>query len=83
MINWTRDDAYSGEETARRGDFAAVIVPPYVTGEEAWGIQIFNEADDDAMEYGETFMRVEGLDNRALAKVIAEQILDTLDTINF
>lgn len=76
MLNWTRDEAYSGEETARLGDFAAVIVPPEITGEETWGIQIFDEADDEAMEYGETYTRVEGLPGRAIAKIIAETILD-------
>lgn len=78
MINWTRDEGYSGEETARRGDFAAVIVPPEVTGEDTWGIQIFDEADDAAMAYGETYSRVTGLPSEKAAKRVAETILEEI-----
>lgn len=78
MINWTRDDAYSGEKTARLSGYAAVICPPNFTNDGAWGIQIFDEEDDDAMAYGETHTMVENLPTEASAKRIAETILEEL-----
>lgn len=77
MLDWTRDCGYCEEETARRGDFAAVICPPYYT-DNGWGIQIFDEADDEAMEYGETYMRVDNLPTAAAAKRVAEAILEEI-----
>lgn len=79
MINWTRDDGYCCEETAHRGDFAAVIVPPDWTGNGWWGIQIFDEADDEAIERGEYWTYVEHLPTASAAKRIAETILEELD----
>lgn len=78
MLDWTRDYGYCEEETARRGDFAAVICPTYYT-DNGWGIQIFDEADDEAMEYGETYMRVDNLPTAAAAKRVAEAILAEID----
>lgn len=79
MLDWTRDYGYSEEETARRGDFAAVIVPPeFLNDGPTWGIQIFDEADDEAMDYGETYMRVDNLPTAAAAKRVAEAILEEI-----
>lgn len=78
MATWIRDDGYSGEETARRGDFAAVICPPEYT-DSGWGIQVFDEADDDAMRYGEIHTMIENLPTPGAAKRIAEDILAELD----
>lgn len=77
-IIWARDDAYSCEYTARRGDFAAVIVPPEVTGEDGWGYQIFDEADEDAMDHGEWYTEAHGITSRDAARRIAETILKEL-----
>lgn len=80
MINWTRDEAYSGEETARLGDFAAVIIGPGTAynDADAWEIQIYDEADDEAMSYGEEYTRVTGLPSEKAAKRVAETILEEI-----
>lgn len=78
MMYWERDDGYSGEETARRGDFAAVICPPDIT-EERWGYQVFDEADDEALEHGEIYTDGYNLPTKEAAKRIAEAILEELD----
>ena len=81
MIYWNRDEAYCCEETAHLGDFAAVIIPPDTAYNDAetWNIQIFDEGDDDAMECGETFLRIEGPKTRGLTILLAETILNKLD----
>lgn len=78
MANWMRDDGYSGEETARRGDFAAVICPPYYT-ENGWGIQVFDEGNDEAIDEGRYYTIIENLPTAPAAKRIAEAILAELD----
>lgn len=80
MIIWTRDEGYSGEETARRGDFAAVIIGPGTTynDADAWEIQIYDEADDEAMNYAETYTRVTGIPSEKAAKRVAETILEEI-----
>ena len=78
MTDWTRDDGYSGEETARRGDFAAVICPPEFTN-DGWGIQVFDEANEEALEYGETVATAGDFPTATAAKRIAEAILAELD----
>lgn len=78
-ITWTRDDGYSGEYTARRGDFAAVIVPPEFYGEEGcWGYQIFDEADEGALDNGEWYTAAHGITSRDAARRIAEALLEEL-----
>lgn len=77
-INWVRDDGYSGEYTARLGDFAAVICPPDYADDGRWGIQIFNEADDNAMEYGEVYASVYGIPSEEGASRIGRTILEEL-----
>ena len=79
-LTWTRDEAYCCEETAHLGDFAAVIIPPNTAYNDAetWNIQIFDEGDDDAMMYGETFLRIEGPKTRGLTILLAETILKEL-----
>lgn len=78
MLDWTRDEAYSCEETAYLGDFAAVICPPDYT-DNGWGIQIFDEADDEAVECGETYTEIYNLPTAAAAKRVAEAILAEID----
>lgn len=74
-IAWERDEAYSCELTARLGDYAAVIVPPEYGDDGRWGIQIFDEADEEAMEYGETAARTVGLPSKEAARLAAEALL--------
>lgn len=77
MMDWMRDDGYSGEETAYLGDFAAVICPPDFT-DNGWGVQVFDEADDEAIECGETHTEIYNLPNADAAKAVAETILEKL-----
>lgn len=77
MMDWTRDEAYSCEETACLGDFAAVICPPDFT-DNGWGVQVFDEADDEAIECGETYNEIYNLPNADAAKAVAETILEKL-----
>lgn len=73
-ITWERDEAYSCELTAHLGDYAAVIVPPaYDDGR--WGIQIFDEADEEAMEYGEAATSTVGLPSKEAARMAGEALL--------
>lgn len=78
-LTWTRDDGYSGEETARRGDFAAVICPPYFDATGRWGYQIFDEADEDALECGKYYTDGYNLPSKDAAKRVAAAILEELD----
>jgi len=78
-LSWERDEGYSCEETARRGDFAAVIVPPEFYDEEGcWGYQIFDEADEGALDNGEWYTAAHGLRSREAAKRVAATILEEL-----
>ena len=78
-LTWRPDNAYSCEETAHLGDFAAVIVPPEFYGEDGcWGYQIFDEADEGAMDNGEWFTAAHGLRSRDAAKKVAATILEEL-----
>lgn len=77
MMDWTRDEAYSCEETAYLGDFAAVICPPDFT-ENGWGVQVFDEGDDEAIECGATYTEIYSLPNADAAKAVAETILEKL-----
>lgn len=77
-INWARDDGYSGEYTAHLGDFAAVILPPYYTEDGRWGIQIFNEADDEAIECGEVYASVYGIPSEEGASRVGRVLLEEL-----
>lgn len=78
-ITWERDEAYSCEETARLGDYAAVIVPPEFYDEEGcWGYQVFDEADEGAMDNGEWFTAAHGLRSREAARRVAATILEEL-----
>lgn len=60
---WEKDEAYSGALTAhkhsRTADLAVVICPPDEVGNDGWQIQVFDENDEEAMEYGETICRVD------------------------
>lgn len=58
MATWEKNDGYSACLTAYKGDLAVVIAEPATTG-EGWEIQVFDEADEDAMDRGETICRVE------------------------
>lgn len=63
-VTWERDEAYSGALTARKNsgyavDLAVVICPPDEVGNEGWQIQVFDENNEEAMEYGETICRVD------------------------
>lgn len=80
MINWTRDEGYSCEKTAHLGDFAAVIIEPGTAynDADAWEIQVYDEADDEAMSYGEEYARVTGLPSEKAAKRVAETILEEI-----
>lgn len=79
MMDWTRDEGYCCEETARLGDFAAVIIPPDSAYNDAstWEIQLF---DETAEEYWETVTRVYGIPSNAGAKRVAEAILEEYQT---
>lgn len=55
MAEWILDEGYSGCKTARFGDIAVVICPPEQTGDDRWGYQAFDEADEKALSYGEYF----------------------------
>lgn len=60
---WERDEGYSGELTARKitrnASLAVVICPPDAAGNDGWEIQVFDEDNEEAMEYGETICRVD------------------------
>ena len=75
---WERDPGYSYEETTRRGDFAAVIVPPEYLDGTCWGYQIFDEADEAALDNGDWFTASHGLTDREAARRVAEVILEEL-----
>lgn len=79
MTNWERDDGYAHEETGRLGDFAAVICPPEHGDDGRWSVQVFDEANDDAMEYGEVFAAAHGIPTRGAAVRVAEAYLEELD----
>lgn len=59
---WEKDEGYSGALTARKhsnyADLAVVIASPAETG-EGWQIQVFDENNEEALEYGETICRVD------------------------
>ena len=57
-VNWIEDQGYCCCKTARKGDLAVVICPPD-TPSDGWEIQVFDEGNEEAMEYGETICRVE------------------------
>lgn len=78
MTTWMRDEGYSCEETARRGDFAAVIAPPEYTDDGRYGIQIYDEADEEAIDAGEYYTMIDGLPGREAAKRVAAAILEEL-----
>ncbi len=60
---WERDESYSGALTARKegryASLAVVICPPDEVGNDGWQIQVFDEDNEEAMEYGETICRVD------------------------
>ena len=58
---WKRDDGYSGCKTKRYGEIAVVICPPEFRN-GTWGYQAFDEGDDDAIAYGETYAEGYGFD---------------------
>lgn len=78
-LTWYRDPGYSFEETARRGDFAAVICPPDFTDDGSWAYQIFDEADEDAMAHGRTTAEAYQIRSRDAAKRLAGILLAELD----
>ena len=59
---WERDEGYSGELTARKisrnANLAIVICPPDEPT-SGWEIQVFDEDNEEALEYGETICRVD------------------------
>lgn len=61
--SWERDEGYGGALTARKytraNTLAVVICPPDQTGNDGWQIQVFDEDNEEAMEYGETICRVD------------------------
>lgn len=56
--NWHKDEGYSCCLTANKGDLAIVICPADRPG-DPWEIQVFDEANEEAMVYGQTLLRVE------------------------
>ena len=61
--SWERDEGYSGALTARKhtraNTLAVVICQPDEVGNDGWQIQVFDEDNEEAMEYGETICRVD------------------------
>ena len=57
---WKRDDGYSGCKVKRYGNIAVAICPPEY--DETWGYQAFDESNDDAIAYGETYAEGYGFD---------------------
>lgn len=76
MAKWERDEGYSGCETARFGDTAVVIVPPEFSDADGWGYQAFDEADEAAMEYGETEAEEYGFSNRDAVVAFVESNME-------
>lgn len=68
---WKADEGYSGCMTARKGDLAIVIAGG--DGTQAC-IQVFDEADEEAMAYGETVCRIDGIEDGEAARELAERL---------
>lgn len=73
---WSRDDGYSGCWTKRGNDYAVVICPPEYNDDPDWALQIFDEADEQAVEYGEVFELIEHLESEEEAFDRAEEWLE-------
>lgn len=73
--DWSRDDGYSGCFTHRDGGLAFVISEPgdgfY---DDGYGIQVFDETDDDAMAYGELYDEAGPFASMEEAKSVAENM---------
>lgn len=74
MANWERDEGYSGSLTARKDVFAICIAGPEYTDDGTWMIQVYNEADENAMDYGDTVCEIENLPDEDTAKEVAERL---------
>ena len=55
---WERNEGYCGCLTAYKGSLAIVICEAGVAGDTN-EIQVFDEDNEEAMEYGETVCRIE------------------------
>lgn len=69
--DWHPNDGYSGCDTHYEGDIAYVICPPDFS-DDGWGVQVFDEADEDALDYGETMWEEYGFTSEQQAKEFAE-----------
>lgn len=70
---WKKDDGYCGCETKRVGGYALVICEPSHYGRRGyWGFQVFDEVDEEAVEYGDYIYAMEGAWSEEAAKKIAE-----------
>lgn len=78
---WKTDEAYSCEKTYRINDFVAVIIPPRsaYNDAETWGIQVYDEADEEAMEYGDHTAEASGLPSEMAARWVGEAMVDALN----
>lgn len=73
MAVWKEDEGYDLCKVARFGNLAVVIVGPYWTATHTWGFQVYDEADEEAMDYGEYTMTAEGFKSEAAAIAFAEK----------
>lgn len=81
MAVWKEDEGYSCEMAYRANDFVAVIIPPRSAYNDAdtWEVQVYDEADEEAMEYGDHTADAHGLPTEAAAKMVGEAIANALD----
>lgn len=69
---WKQDEGYSCCMTKRINEYALVICPPELPFTRSWGFQVFCEADDEAIEYGEYIFSMDGIWSEQAAMAIAE-----------
>ena len=74
MLNWEDDMGYCGYPTARVNGFAIVLC----TEEEDLGIQVFDEEDEEAMEYGKIYQQLSEFDSFDDMFLAAEYLAYTL-----